>query len=211
MDIEFLVEDDCIKITLQQLLPKMLPVKYKWVIHSFQGKDDLLSKLPTRLRGYRKIGGCGRIVVIIDQDSNNCIELKNKLDRIARNLGLIPKSQTRDEETFKVMNRIIVEELEAWFFGDNRALSTAFPGVPESLHKKEKYRYPDKMHNTWEQLEAVLKRAGYYQTGLDKREAAGLISQHMVPSINCSKSFQVFREGLNSLVHNIEITAANEV
>ncbi|MBA3045577.1 MAG: DUF4276 family protein [Candidatus Thermoplasmatota archaeon] len=204
MNIEFLVEDESTKIALQNLLPKMLPGHVKWSIHPFQGKHDLLKKLPTRLKGYRKIGNEHKIVVILDRDLNDCHELKQQLERIARSVGFTTKSQADNNADYKVMNRIAIEELEAWFFGDNNALSEAFPGVPTTLYKKAKFRNPDLIQGTCEQLETVLKRAGYYKTGLDKREASRKISEYMNPRSNRSKSFQVFRAGLNHMVQNLD-------
>ena len=90
-----------------------------------------------------------------------------------------------------------IEELEAWFFGDVKAITTAYPKVSPNLASKEKYRDPDTITGgTWEALERVLKRAGYYQGGLEKVKAAREISIHMNPKQNCSKSFQVFYDGL---------------
>ncbi len=53
MHIEFLVEDFSTQEALLQLLPKMLPKNTEYEIRSFRGKEDLLSKLPNRLAGYK--------------------------------------------------------------------------------------------------------------------------------------------------------------
>lgn len=91
----------------------------------------------------------------------------------------------------------LVEELEAWFFGDVQALVTAYPGVSPHLATQAKYRDPDAITGgTWEALEKVLQRAGYHQGGLEKVKAAREISLHMNPLDNRSKSFQIFYEGL---------------
>ncbi|MGD0827532.1 MAG: DUF4276 family protein [Desulfobaccales bacterium] len=55
----------------------------------------------------------------------------------------------------QVLNRIAIEELESWFFGDGIALKTAYPGIPETLDKKSKYRNPDAIERTWEALERL--------------------------------------------------------
>ena len=98
-----------------------------------------------------------------------------------------------------VLNRIAVEELEAWFLGDVPALRAAYPRVPASLEHKDPYRDPDGITHTWEALERVLQRAGYFSTGLAKIEAARRIAGFMKVEPNRSRSFVAFREGLKAL------------
>jgi hypothetical protein len=96
-----------------------------------------------------------------------------------------------------VVNRIAVEELEAWFFGDATAIMQAYPGIPASLPQKAKYREPDAIAGgTWEALERVLQRAGYFKGGLAKIEAARSIARKMDPQQNRSISFRCFRDAL---------------
>lgn len=83
------------------------------------------------------------------------------------------------------------------------ALVAAYPGVSPHLGKQARYRNPDAIvGGTWEALERVLQRAGYYPGGLPKIEAAANISEHMDPDSNTSKSFQVFRDALRTLAAN---------
>ena len=103
----------------------------------------------------------------------------------------------RTSSNFQVLNRLAIEELEAWFFGDIEALNAAYPRISLNLGNKAKYRDPDSIAGgTWEALERELKRVGYYSGGLSKISAAREISLHMVPERNRSHSFQVFRRGL---------------
>ena len=96
---------------------------------------------------------------------------------------------------------VLVEELEAWFFGDVEALRAAYPRVPASLARRAPYRDPDGIAGgTWEALYRVLKRAGYYQTSFPKTEVARNVSVHMDPSRNNTHSFRAFREGVEALV-----------
>ncbi|MEB3342659.1 hypothetical protein [Okeania sp.] len=49
--------------------------------HSFQGKQDLLSKLPGRLKGYKKwIPNDWIIIVLLDRDNQDCQKLKQQLE-----------------------------------------------------------------------------------------------------------------------------------
>jgi len=52
---------------------------------------------------------------------------------------------------------------------------------------------------TWETFERILKRAGYFQTGLRKIEVARAIAEHMDPSRNASPSFQAVRHVLATM------------
>jgi len=95
------------------------------------------------------------------------------------------------------VNRLAVEELEAWFFGDVEAIAAAYPRVPRNLARKAPFRNPDRIKGgTWEALERVLQRAGHFPGGLGKIEAARAIARHMDPQRNRSRSFCVFRDAL---------------
>jgi elongation factor P--beta-lysine ligase len=136
-------------------------------------------------------------VILVDRDNEDCHQLKQKLEDIAVTAGFITKSSNC--RSFQVLNRIMVEELEAWFFGDIPAIIQAYPGIKSSLAQQEKYRDPDAIQGgTWEALERVLRQARYYQGGLDKPKAAREIAEHMNPETNRSKSFQVFYDGLRT-------------
>ncbi|MGH3913602.1 MAG: hypothetical protein ACRDTC_09345 [Pseudonocardiaceae bacterium] len=49
-------------------------------------------------------------------------------------------------------------------------------------------------------LRVLLPQHGYHLGGLAKVAAATKIAQHMNVDVNCSRSFQVFRDGLRRLV-----------
>lgn len=196
--LEILVEEPSAEAALQMLVPRMLGCDASLRIHPHQGKPDLLQSLSGRVRGYanwpRKMGI--RVIVLLDEDREDCRDLKRDLERMAAAAGL-PTKSAEPARPFVVVNRIAVEELEAWFFGDIVALSTAFPGVPATLAHKRAYRDPDAIRGgTWEALHRVLQRAGYYPTGFNKIEAARRVAQHMDPNWNRSRSFQVFRQAL---------------
>jgi Domain of unknown function (DUF4276) len=196
MHIEFLIEDYSGGEALKEFLPLCLAPDTEYQVRNFSGKSDLLKKLPDRLKGYKAwIPHDYLIVVLIDRDDQDCIGLKQQLEDIATNAGFITK--TKNNRCFQVLNRIMIEELESWFFGDVDAIVKAYPGVKSSLAQQEKYRDPDAIQGgTWEALERILQRARHHQGGLDKPKAAREIAQCMNPQNNRSKSFQVFYEGL---------------
>jgi len=198
MHIEFLVEEPSAEAALLNILPKVFEPTTSFAIHPYQGKQDLLKKLPNRFRGYKAwLPRDWRIVVLIDADDEDCRRLKARLEDIAQNSNLLTKSVARNSSNFQVLNRLAIEELEAWFFGDVEALHATYPRISVNLGNKAKYRDPDSIAGgTWEALERELKRVGYYSGGLSKISAAREISLHMVPERNRSHSFQVFRQGL---------------
>ena len=201
MHIEFLVEEPSAEAALNNLVPRIIGPGISHNIHVFQGKPDLIINLPKRLRGYRKwLPSDWRIVVLVDGDRADCISLKRKLEEMAHNEGLITRSTTGPDGRFQVINRIAIEELEAWFFGDVQAIKMAYPRVPKGLDRRKNYRNPDAIQSAWEALERVLKRAGYYLSGLPKVETARRISAYMDPWRNTSKSFRAFRDALQEMV-----------
>jgi hypothetical protein len=199
--LEFLVEERSAEVALSSLVPKLLGPDFSFAIYPFQGKPDLLRSLPARLRGYRHwIPEDWGIVVLIDSDGQDCLVQKRKLEMAARQAGFLTRAAAQ-EGRFQVLNRLAVEELEAFFFGDVDAVCDAYPGVPRTLGSREGYRDPDAIAGgTWEALERVLQRAGHHLGGLSKIKAAREISACMEPDRNRSRSFQRFRQGVLDLV-----------
>ena len=195
--VEVLVEEPSTEAALSFLLPRILPTNTTWLVHPHRGKKDLLAKLPSRLRGYsRFLPPDWRLVVLIDEDRQDCRALKRRLNRAARDAGL-RLALGSGGEPIQVLNRIAIEELEAWFFGDVEVVCTAYPGVPATLANRAPYRDPDAVAGgTWEALGRVLKQAGHHGSGLRKGEAARAIAEHMDPARNRSRSFGHFRDGL---------------
>jgi hypothetical protein len=191
------VEEPSMEAALQLLLPKLLG-DIEFQIINFQCKDDLLKKTPDRLKGYASwLPDHWRILILLDRDDNDCVTLKTSLEMMAVDAGLLTKTASRIGQRFQVANRIAIEELEAWFFGDWQAVRTAYPRVPATVPQKAGFRDPDAIAGgTWEALERVLKKAGYFSTGIRKVELARNISTHMDFNRNRSRSFQAFGEAV---------------
>ena len=198
MHIEFLLEEPSAEALLTGLLPRLLPPGVSWKFHLFQGKPDLLKQLESRLKGYREwLPENHRIVVLVDEDREDCKELKAKLERAAKNAGFVTKTAVGTTGRFVVLNRIAVEEIEAWMIGDSAALKAAFPRLPASFDTKAKYRSPDVITGgTAEALERLLQKSGYYKAGMPKIEVARMVGSLLNPRLNKSPSFQAFAKGL---------------
>jgi len=196
--VEFLVEEPSMEVFLRALLPRLLGTVH-FEVRTFQCKDDLLQRLLDRLRGYAWFPENYRIVVVVDRDSDDCQELKQELERHAAQVGL-PTRTYPQQGHFTVINRIAIEELESWYFGDWDAVRAAYPRVSENVPRRASYRDPDAIvGGTWEAFERVLRRSGYFKGGLRKIEAARSIAPHIDPARNSSRSFQVFRDALLEL------------
>jgi hypothetical protein len=196
--VEVLVEEPSMEAALRVLLPRMMGA-LSFEIYRYDCKDALLARLPDRLRGYASwLPEAWRILVVVDRDDDDCGRLKERLERAARDAGF-SRRRAKGSVGPKVINRIAIEELEAWYFGDWEAVRLAYPRAPVDVTRKLKYRDPDAIPATWEALERLLQGAGYFSSGLRKIELARAVAEHMDPARNTSASFGALRESLESL------------
>ncbi|MCO5730457.1 DUF4276 family protein [Rhizobium sp. SSA_523] len=193
---EFLVEEPSMEAFLSVLLPRILAAQATFDIHTYQGKSDLLKKLDGRLRGYaRWLPQDHRIVVLVDRDDDDCASLKTSLDDISTKAGLNTKASANP--VWQVVNRIAIEELEAWFFGEWKAVRAAYPKLNANTVSKQAYRDCDKIAGgTWEALERVMKPHGYFTGGLRKVELATAVGAQFNPAECVSPSFRKLHDAL---------------
>lgn len=194
--LEVIVEELSMETALRGLLPTLLG-DTSFEVYPHQGKDELLTQLPHRLRGYAHfIPPNWKILVVVDRDQEDCVQLKGQLEKMALDAGLSTRTSAGSADCV-VVNRLAIEELEAWYFGDWKAVREVFPKVPPTIPNRAKYRNPDQiLGGTWEAFERVCQKVGYFKGGLRKIEAAAMIAPKMVPARNTSLSFQVLRNAL---------------
>ena len=174
MHIEFFLEEPSAEETLKAILPKMLSNDVTFDFLVFQGKDNLLNNLSARLNGYRWIPDSWRIIVLVDEDQKDCHELKAYLEKAAREAGFVTKSSAIPNGDFQVVNRIAIEELEAWFFGDIETMHAAYPRISRNLNAKAKYRNPDAIQGgTYEALERLLIQKKYFRGQIPNTKLTG--------------------------------------
>ncbi len=195
--LELLVEEPSMEAFLRALLPRLLPQDRSFEVHPFQGKSDLLGKLQARLSGYAQwLPEDWRIAVVIDGDEEDCKNLKERLEAMAANAGLVTRSRA-GRRRWQLVNRIAIEELEAWYFGDWPAVCSAYPKVSPQIPNQAGYRDSDAVHGgTWEAFERVLQKHGYFKSGLLKVEAARTLGALLDPERSRSRSFAVFRDAI---------------
>ncbi|MBI3448656.1 MAG: DUF4276 family protein [Acidobacteria bacterium] len=193
-----LVEEPSMEAFLRALLPRLLPAGRTFEVHPFQGKSDLLGKLQKRLRGYASwLPHDWRIFVVVDRDGDTCSELRNRLEAMATRARLRTPT-TAGARSWQLVNRIAIEELEAWYFGDWEAVCNAYPRVSPRIPTRKGFRNPDAIAGgTWEAFERILQRHGYFRTGLRKVEAAATLGAQLVPSRSRSTSFLRFNQALS--------------
>jgi hypothetical protein len=196
--VEVLVEEPSMEAALSLLLPRLLGDS-SFTVYSHQCKEQLLASLPGRLRGYGSwLPGNWWILVIVDRDDDDCGALKANLDKMARDAGFITGLGVQSG-CRRVVNRIAIEELEAWYFGDWEAVLAAYPRVSASVPGRSRFRDPDGIRGTWEALERIMQRAGYFKGGLRKIEAAREIARHWEPVRNRSRSFRAFYDAVQKM------------
>ena len=211
MHIEFLVEDSSGKTLLNLLVPKIIgpfAAPHTWNIHAYKGigrtpkglksatearKRMLLARLPAILRGYAKTPGIDAVVVVIDSDRKSCQDFLHELRTVASASGYL-----------NTMIRIAIEEIEAWYLGDQPAIQMAYARAKLGILA----RYDqDSVCGTWELLADIVhpggiqavNKVGWPLPGTLKHEWAERIGAHMNIEQNNSPSFRKFVSGLRKL------------
>ena len=127
---------------LRGILPRIVPTGCTFQLHNFPYKRDL-QRLRVRLRAYaRWLPPDWRLVLLVDRDQDDCRTLKQQLDDSATDVNLRPRSLA-GSSNWRLVSRIAIEELEAWYFGSWDAVRRAYPRVPATVPQRAKYRVPD--------------------------------------------------------------------
>lgn len=186
MRVEFLLEEESMKQVLEILLPKILPPSYKLgencFLRAHNGKSDLRNSIPKKVKVFSNFHEETKLVILHDQDSNDCQKLKQDLTHLCKENGKCP-----------VLIRIPCRELEAWYLGDMAAIEQAYPRFNAKKHRnKEKFRNPDMCQATSE----LRKIIPTFQKGV----AARVIPKYMTIENNRSTSFNQFVSGLKQFL-----------
>ncbi len=165
------------KVFLEGLLPRRFPhLEFLCVAH--EGKSDLERSIPRKLQAWREPGV--RFVVVRDKDADDCMALKQRLLALCA-----ARSDT--------VVRIACNELEAWYFGDPRALAEVFdtPGLAR-IAQQARFRQPDAIVQPSRALAELAP-------GFQKVSGARAMAQRLDPSRNSSTSFGVFISAVDRL------------
>ena len=217
MHLEILVEGQSERTALEPLLVKILGSyghPHTWRIHKHRGigkiptnpldrpnsKDPtLLHNLPAKLRAYGKsLTRDEAVVVLVDlDDRKDCVTFKKEMINLLEYCDPAPR----------YLFRIAIEELEAWYLGDQTALISAYPNA--DINALAQY-IQDSQCGTWEVLADAtypgrfesLKKQGNQRCLEQKRIWARDIAPKINIETNMSPSFQCFRDGLIRLTQS---------
>ena len=212
MHLEILVEDSSGQRLLQAIVPKILgphAEPHTWRVIAYKGigklptglrrgsdpaKRILLDNLPRILRGYARTPGIDGVMVVVDVDRRDCTAFLRELNGMMAQVA----------PALRVVFRLAIEEIEAWYLGDRMALLSAYPEARTAV--LDRYDQ-DAVCNTWELLadaihlggSAEIKSIGFPYSGVVKHAWAERIGPLMDPHGNASPSFRKFKEALARL------------
>ena len=180
--IVFFLEEPSAREMLEGLLPRILPkgVQHQCVV--FEGKSDLEKRMGRRLRAWREPNVC--FLVMRDQDSADCPQVKQRLVEICREAG---KPDT--------IVRVACRELESWYLADLQAVEAGL-GIRGLARQqgRAKYRHPDAIPSPSRELSTLTR--GHYQKVAGSRD----IGPHLDIANQRSNSFKVLVRGIQAAV-----------
>lgn len=184
--IEILTEEPSMGNFLRVILPKVLPEDYAVDVNCFirphEGKSHLKKSIPRKMKAYPHFGYPVKVLIIQDQDSNDCKKLKKELSALCKNSFSIP-----------YVVRIACRELENWYLGDLDAVELVYPESKATRYRKgAKFKNPDSGFGSNE-LKLLSKR-------FSKSHASKEIPLHLDIESNKSPSFKQFIIGLEKLI-----------
>ncbi|MEZ4774357.1 MAG: DUF4276 family protein [Bacteroidia bacterium] len=173
------------EIFLREILPKILPEDYQLDVNCFirphEGKSHLKKSIPIKMKAYPRYPYPVKVLIVHDQDSNDCLILKKDLQALCNS-------------DIPVVIRIACRELENWYLGDFQAIEAVYPEIKAAkFEKKAKYRNPDIVFGSKE-LEGITKN-------FSKSHASREIPRYMNINNNQSPSFQHLILGLKKLIN----------
>jgi hypothetical protein len=178
-DIIVLAEEPSGQI-IAECLAQKLNLTDRIICLRHQGKSDLEQSFPRKI-GHWRGPRPPRFVVMRDNDSADCLQLKARLTR------LIPPIAAQ-----RVKIRLVVQELESWYLGDLEAVKQAgllSSADRDSLARKAILRNPDTIGNAKQMFKSKVGREGQIALARD-------IGPHLSLKGNRSRSFHAFVDAL---------------
>ena len=146
----------------------------------------LLHQLPAKLRAFASSlnPDTDRVLVLVDADNDDCVTLTRSLRKAIDQLA----------PGLRVAVRIAIEETEAFYLGDQRALRAAFPSANLDLARTYE---PDSICGTWELFGRVIGDGGGNKVAWAEAMGTRLT---VVPARNRSPSFRALCRELKRLL-----------
>ncbi len=144
-------------------------------------RRGLLDQLPAKLRAFGKglSPETDRFLVLVDLDQQDCMDLKSRLKSLLEACNPRPT----------VLFRIAIEETEAFYLGDRRAIRSAYPKA--KLYKMDDY-VQDSVCGSWELFAKVIDAKVEDKVGWAERMASHLRTDWQGKDANESPSFRHF-------------------
>lgn len=185
--IEILVEEPSMKNFLSEILPKILPdgyyLNYNCFIRDHQGRNHLQKEIPIKVRAYQNYSKPVKLIIIQDQHSEDCKNLKSKLQNLVT-----------CNSNLNSLIRIVCRELEAWYIGDMEALNKVYPKFNVDKYRNwAKFRDPD-LCNAANELKQIISN---FQKGIASKE----IPKYFDLDNNKSKSFNHLISGIKNFLN----------
>jgi hypothetical protein len=185
--IEILVEEVSMEKFLHGILPSILPEGFaigsNCFVRPHSGKSDLLKSVKNKARAFKHYHLPVKLVVIHDQDANDCVALKQHIKDVIR----------AENPDIPLLVRIACKELENWYLGDLEAVEKAYPeSKAAKLSRKAKFRNPDDL-NGHDEMKKICSAFG-------KVSGAARLSKLVSPDKNNSPSFNHFVTGLQKFL-----------
>lgn len=171
---------------LRGLLPRILPIGFdldrNCFIRPHEGNSHLKKSLLIKVKAFPYFPDPVKLIVIHDQDSNDCKKLKEELGNIC--------SVLKAEDC---LIRIACRELENWYLGDWASVEAAYPETKaRQLVNKAKFRNPDSLNGSNE-MDLLTRN---FSKSHASRELGKIISLEN----NKSKSFNHLVSGISQLL-----------
>lgn len=181
-----LTEEPSAKYMLEKIIPRILPntPDIKFIV--FEGKQDLEKQLVLKLKHW--LTPDTKFLIIRDQDSGDCLKIKQNLLLKIKEAGKLDVS----------LVRIACHELESFYLGDLQAVEQGLKmsGVSRK-QRQSKYRIPDNLGNASEELEKITKYK--YQKIAGSKAIAPFLK---LDGTNKSRSFNVLVDGIRKLMQD---------
>jgi hypothetical protein len=186
MILEILLEEPSMENFLREVLPKILPPAYvldnNCFLRPHNGKSDLKKSIPNKIKVFSNYYELAKVIIIHDQDSNDCKKLKKSIVDLCKKNGNCP-----------VLVRIACKELESWYLGDMDAIEKVYPKFRAKTFKKSaKFRNPDTLQASQE-LKILIPE---FQKGFASKNISKFISVEK----NSSPSFLQLITGISKFL-----------
>lgn len=180
----FLLEEPSMKAFLLEYLPRLVPGwkhEQHFLLVPHQGKSDLEKSIPNKLRNWREPGV--RFVIVRDNDGADCRDLKARL--LDMSDGVVRQRAA--------LVRLVCQELEGWYLGDDTALEQAYPQVRRAIRSLiRRFPDPDACPKPARELERLTP-------DFQKQDAARRLGGLLRYQDNRSASLRVFSQGVEQL------------